>query len=264
MGILLWRCAKPLLSFRREPEIWAWLRLMDGNSLPVTHWENVIGRSKKSDIVIDLPTISRNHAVLTRYDDGSWTITDAASKDGVLVNGEPVQICALEPDDVIEIGGLKMTLEPIGIRQEQRLAQLRTKASSGFTTFMNLLLLTLFQGLCCMAYVLNGSAEDAASIVMGYGGLMAAQWGLLLFYACIRRFCLRGGDHRLFAVHIGHECHERHGARRIHEAAHRHGRWSDGISLHRLDAAGSGAGEEDPLSCYYRGRGIFGHHADLW
>ena len=25
MGILLWRCAKPLLSFRREPEIWAWL-----------------------------------------------------------------------------------------------------------------------------------------------------------------------------------------------------------------------------------------------
>ena len=187
MGILLWRCAKPLLSFRREPEIWAWLRLMDGNSLPVTHWENVIGRSKKSDIVIDLPTISRNHAVLTRYDDGSWTITDAASKDGVLVNGEPVQICALEPDDVIEIGGLKMTLEPIGIRQEQRLAQLRTKASSGFTTFMNLLLLTLFQVLCCMAYVLNGSAEDAGSIVMGYGGLMAAQWGLLLFYACIRR-----------------------------------------------------------------------------
>ena len=23
--ILLWRCGKPLLTFRREPEIWAWL-----------------------------------------------------------------------------------------------------------------------------------------------------------------------------------------------------------------------------------------------
>ena len=44
-GLLLWRCAKPLLSFRREPELWAWLCLPDGNKLPITHWENVIGRS---------------------------------------------------------------------------------------------------------------------------------------------------------------------------------------------------------------------------
>ncbi len=187
IGILLWRCAKPLLSFRREPEIWAWLRLADGNSLPVTHWENVIGRSKRSDIVIDLPTISRNHAVLTRYDDGSWTITDAASKDGVIVNGKKVQICALEPEDVIEIGGLQMALEPISARQEQRLAQLRTKASGGFTSFMNLLLLTLLQGLCCLAFLLNGNPEAADKIVLGYSGLVIAQWLLFAFYACIRR-----------------------------------------------------------------------------
>ena len=69
--LLLLRCGKPLLTFRREPEIWAWLCLEDGKRLPITHWENVIGRNKRSDIVIDFPTISRNHAVLTRYDDGS-------------------------------------------------------------------------------------------------------------------------------------------------------------------------------------------------
>ena len=75
--ILLFRAVKSLLTFRREPEIWAWLELTNGKKLPITHWENVIGRSKRSDVVIDVPTISRNHAVLTRYDDGSWTISDA-------------------------------------------------------------------------------------------------------------------------------------------------------------------------------------------
>ena len=67
--ILLLRCARSLLTFRKEPEIWAWLCLPDGNQLPITHWENVIGRNKRSDIVIDLPTISRSLAVLTRFDD---------------------------------------------------------------------------------------------------------------------------------------------------------------------------------------------------
>ena len=66
MAFLLILCGRPLLTFRREPEIWAWLILPDGKKLPITHWENVIGRSKRSDIVVDFPTISRNHAVLTR------------------------------------------------------------------------------------------------------------------------------------------------------------------------------------------------------
>ena len=61
---LLVRCAKPLLTFRREPEIWAWLNLPGDNQIPITHWENVIGRSKSCDVTINFPTVSRNHAVL--------------------------------------------------------------------------------------------------------------------------------------------------------------------------------------------------------
>lgn len=187
MAVVLLRCAVPLLKFRKEPEIWAWLRLSDGNSLPVTHWENVVGRSKRSDIIIDIPTISRNHAVLTRYDDGSWTVSDAGSKGGVTVNGEKVQIAALEPDDVITIGGVNMRLEPISARQEERLAQLRTKASSGYTSMLNLLLLTLLQMLCCLGFMLNGDPEHIQDFLLGFGGLIVMEWALLLFYACIRR-----------------------------------------------------------------------------
>ena len=187
VAILLFRCIKPLLTFRREPEIWAWLCLADGNKLPITHWENVIGRSKRSDIVIDFPTISRSHGVLTRYDDGSWTITDADSKDGVFVNGKRVRIRALQPEDVISIGGLEMTLQPISHRQEQRLAQLRTKASSVLTSFGNVILLTVFQLLCAVAFLLGGGAEQAQSVLIGFGGIAVCQWALLLFYVCIRR-----------------------------------------------------------------------------
>ena len=185
-GLLLIRCLKPLLTFRREPEIWAWLCLEGGRKLPVTHWENVIGRHKRSDIVIDFPTVSRNHAVLTRYDDGSWTIQDTDSKDGVLVNGKKKSICVLNPEDVVTIGGVNMTLQPISAKQEKRLAELRTKASGIPDSFANLMLLTVFQVVACMAFLLQGG-ENLNSVVLGFGGILAAQWLLMLFYLIIRR-----------------------------------------------------------------------------
>ena len=112
LGILI-RCAVSLLTFRPEPEVWAWLTTPDGAHIPVTHWESLIGRGAGCDVQLGYPTVSRTHAVLTRYDDGSWTITDAGSKDGTLVNGRKVQICALKPKDRISIGGVEMQLQPI-------------------------------------------------------------------------------------------------------------------------------------------------------
>ncbi len=184
---ILWRCLKPLLTFRREPELWAWLCLDDGSRLPITHWENVIGRSKRSDIVIDVPEVSRSHGVLTRYDDGSWTITDSDSSDGILVNGKKVNICALEPTDVITIGGIDMRIEPISRKQERFLAQARTKGSSFQRSLGNVLFLTIFQALLCLVFLLNGEKETAQGVLIGFAGMMLMQWLLLLFYVCIRR-----------------------------------------------------------------------------
>lgn len=185
--LILLRCLKPLLFFKREPEIWAWLHMADGSKHALTHWENVIGRSKSSDIRINFSTVSRNHAVFTRYDDGSWTVTDANSKSGVQVNGHPVRICALEEDDVINIGGMDMTLVPITKQQESLQAQLRTKGASGFDSVANLLLLTIFQCLCCIAFLLGGDPDQYLTIIQGFGGILSAQWALLIFYGIIRR-----------------------------------------------------------------------------
>ena len=185
--ILLWRCLKPLMFFKREPEIWAWLCMPDGTRYPLTHWENVVGRAKSSDVRIDLSTVSRNHAVLTRYDDGSWTVTDAESKSGVQVNGSPVQICALEPDDVITIGGLDMYLQPISHKQERLMAQLRTREGSGLDSVANLLILSIFQCLCCLGFLMGGELSGYTYILQGFGGILIAQWVLLCFYGMIRR-----------------------------------------------------------------------------
>lgn len=185
--ILLWRCCKPLLTFRREPEIWGFLCTNDGKKQPITHWESIIGRHKKSDLVVDFPTVSRNHAVLTRYDDGSWTITDSGSKSGVRVNGKKVTICPIGEGDVLSIGGVEMKLQPVSGEEEARLTQLRTKASSGIDTIANVLLLSVFQALACLGFLLGGGSEYATSIFAGFGGIMAAQWALLLLYFLIRR-----------------------------------------------------------------------------
>ena len=183
--MILWRCCKPLLTFRPEPEIWAWLVMKDGKKIPVLHWENVIGQHKRSDILIDFPTVSRNHAVLTRYDDGSWTITDTDSKNGVFVNGKRIRIHALEEEDEISIGGVEMTLQPISKQQVERLGQLRTKASSGMESIANLLILSIFQALTCIAFLFT--SQSVVPILVGFGGILALEWALLVFYLIIRR-----------------------------------------------------------------------------
>ena len=188
-GLAVWllvRCCKSL--FRgRDRESWGFVTLSNGARYELYHWENVIGRSKSSDVTIDFPTVSRNHAVLTRYDDGSWTITDAGSKDGTLVNGRKVQICALKPKDRISIGGVEMQLQPITEHQEARQAELRTKAASGWDSVANLMVLSILQCLMLLGFLLGGEQETIASVLMGFGGIFLSQWLLYIFYCMIRR-----------------------------------------------------------------------------
>ena len=185
--LLLWRCFHPLLTFRRQPEIWAWLTTGKDNRTPVTHWENVIGRSHGCDIRVRSEKVSRNHAVLTRYDDGSWTITDTDSQNGTYVNGKKVDICPLKPGDRIRVGDVEMEITPITQRQEAMQSRLRDKAASFWDSTLNLLLLTVLQLLACLAFLLGGKPEAAMLCIKGFGCVLLTQWILLIFYAIIRR-----------------------------------------------------------------------------
>ena len=187
VALLLFRCIKPLVSFRKEPEIWAWIRFADGERLPVTHWENVIGRSKRSDIVINDPKVSKTHAVLTRYDDGSWSISSVHRGGDIRVNGKKIKIRALNPKDVITIGDVSMTLFSITEQQEAHLGTLRTKAAKAGDGIFNLLCLTAIQMLICLGYLMNGRAGAGRDVLIGFGGIVLCQWLLFSFYLLIRR-----------------------------------------------------------------------------
>lgn len=184
LGILI-RCAVSLLTFRPEPEVWAWLTTPDGAHIPVTHWESLIGRGAGCDVQLGYPTVSRTHAVLTRYDDGSWTISDAHSKSGVFVNGKQTALSALRFGDVITMGGVNFTLIPLTKEQERIQAGTRTRAGHAVHQVPTLLLLTLFQLLTAVQLILGG-CEPALELT-AFGGLIGLEWALYLALRAFRR-----------------------------------------------------------------------------
>ena len=184
LGILI-RCAVSLLTFQPEPEVWAWLTTPDGAHIPVTHWESLIGRGTGCDVQLGYPTVSRTHAVLTRYDDGSWTISDAHSKSGVFVNGKQTALSALRFGDVITMGGINFTLIPLTKEQERIQAGTRTRAGHAVHQVPTLLLLTLFQLLTALQLILGGC--DPALELTAFGGLIGLEWALYLGLRVFRR-----------------------------------------------------------------------------
>ncbi len=185
--LILWRCAKPLLRFRREPETWAWLVMPDGRQLPVTHWENIIGRSRGCDIIVNFPTVSRSHAVLTRYDDGSWSLTDIGGRGAVSVNGQPVSVCALEYGDRIDLGGVEMMLAPTTAEEVEEQNYYRTKPAKLAWPGLTLLLLTVFQLLTAVQFCITSKPEQVSQAVLAFVVLIGLEWMLFFTLKLLRR-----------------------------------------------------------------------------
>ncbi len=148
------RCLLPLLQGRKGSALWGYLSLTDGTRLPLKHWENSIGRSKLSDIVINFPYVSRSHAVLT-FRDGGWSVTDLKSKNGVQVNGTEIEKPeTVKHGDVISFAGMKTELvlpgeEPAGEQQKKDNAE-DTQPGRPIRSGVTFLLIVLFQILGCI------------------------------------------------------------------------------------------------------------------
>jgi cell division protein FtsW (lipid II flippase) len=182
------RCARSLFQSRLELENWGHLVLPDGSRLPLNHWENLIGRSRSADVVLNYNTVSRNHAALIRDSKGHWILHALHSKNGVTLNGRRVTDTApVQARDIINFGGVETCFLPSTAEEERQQAARRVRPGKVFSPGITLFLLTLFQGMVCFQLYHAVDAEYQTAVWTCFGSLCLLMWGVYLIYRIFRR-----------------------------------------------------------------------------
>ena len=166
---------------RRRPEkpLVTLYNTVTGLKLPVIFWENSIGRSRASDIVVDDPAVSRNHCVLLRRASG-WYICDTGSKGGTYVNGEEaVGRTRVLIDDVISVGNSQFQfLRGEDYDENLRYSWFFKKANNkpAMKSWKLMLLITLFHFFMCVEAVFWQDGTNKYSPLVLFGCLAVAEW----------------------------------------------------------------------------------------
>jgi len=82
----------------------ALLILQPDQSIPLDRPVINVGRHRDNHIILDNPNVSRHHAQI-RLRVGQFILFDLGSHAGTTINGQPVREAALQPGDVIGLGG---------------------------------------------------------------------------------------------------------------------------------------------------------------
>ena len=181
--LVLYRAVRSLLKIPHTPETWGQLSLPNGTPIPLTHWENIIGRGKTADVYLNYPSISRQHAALCRGEDENWTVYDLGSKGGTLVNGERVEKSApVKLGDTISLGGVPLIFLPQTVAEREELEEKR-RAERPAAMWPSFLWLTVFQALACLQLIAAAGEEASAAIPLAFLGLTAVMW---LYFAVLR------------------------------------------------------------------------------
>lgn len=76
----------------------------NGRKFPLKAGINLLGRDQTCDIFIPDPHISRKHLSLDVVGDGTLTVIDLGSTNGMLVNGKRVPSAILSAGDAFVVG----------------------------------------------------------------------------------------------------------------------------------------------------------------
>lgn len=186
--LIVLRCAFSLLRGHVEEENWGFFSLPNGAKLPLNHWENIIGRAASCDIVLNFPTVSRQHAAVQRDENGLWTIYPLGGKGGVAVNGKTVKYQkAIMVGDKITVGGIDLYFFPAGVENLQQQSKHRRRPGHRIRPGLTLTYLTAFQGLLLLQLVYAKGPENMFVLMGCFGILCASMWVLYALYRLFRR-----------------------------------------------------------------------------
>lgn len=187
--IIIFVCFFSLRWGRREERALIILDDEDNKvSYPVLYWENSIGRSKTSDIVINDKNMAMDHAVLLRRSDG-WFIADTGSKTGVYVNGvQTLGRCNVAVGDLITCGGVNLVLKRVTDKisdSENRMKIKTPKKTHSPHSVLILSLMTLYIALMAVEGTIH--SKDS-SFVLPAIGFIIVMW---LFFVISKGFLKR-------------------------------------------------------------------------
>ena len=198
--VILARCLRSMLSERIDPEIWAYIRV-GHDTLPVYHWENIIGRARDADIRVFGKGIGKVHAVLKRSDKGIWWAYDVFSKGGVWVNGErvPEYGTALEHGDIINLGGSCVRFLDISSAKRRENEANRSSAAYAVNPAVSLAELSAIQLLLLFQHSLSAARETLLLIAVAYMTLIILEWAV---YEAMRLLNRRGFEIEILAFYL--------------------------------------------------------------
>jgi cell division protein FtsW (lipid II flippase) len=152
-------------------EQWGFLSLPNGARIPLNHWENVIGRSKSSDVYLEYPTLSRTHAALIRDDLGNWRVYDIKP---VIVNGKKAEGKGGTPvtdGDIINLGGVELAFFGKAEDAGQPHARMKPVKRAG-----TLFLLTQFQALLGVQLCISPGIGLTPAVPLSMLTLIVVMW----------------------------------------------------------------------------------------
>lgn len=186
--LLLWRCCRSLLSGHGEQEVWGVLSMSNGGRYELVHWENSIGRARSSDVRINFPSVSRNHAAICRDESACWRVYPLNPRSGVLLNGKHIFTpTILAPGDSIAVGGVELYFFPATNDDEATQASRRTKPGKAVSPAGSLWILTVLQTMTLLQFLPYQSDEILLATLTGFVGICGLQWILYGLYRLLRR-----------------------------------------------------------------------------
>ncbi|MEE0957241.1 MAG: FtsW/RodA/SpoVE family cell cycle protein [Ruminococcus sp.] len=198
--VIVYQCYAAMRRRRRtEKPLVTLCNMKTGSVIPILFWENSIGRSKGSDVVVSDLAVSRNHCVLLRRKEG-WFITDVGSTGGTFVNGVPIEGRAqVLINDVITIGSTDFEFR----RGEEFQAPLKSswffqKVSNkpAIKAWKLMLMVTLFHFFMAVEAMYWNDGTNPQSPLILFGALAAVEWG----FFCVSYFALRRVNFELEAL----------------------------------------------------------------